>query len=194
MRRDLGAADRTVLLTVKRLHPVGGHETLLTAMPAILARFPAAMLWLAGDGEARAPLEAQCRALGIAPHVRFLGRVDNEALARYYIAADAFVLSSRVESWGTVMLESLACGTPVVTTDTVGGREVAAMFPEDVFAVNIGDAERLTHGVIQTLWKGTRASSAASDRLQREFSVDACAWRYLTVYEQAVGSRYAPAR
>ena len=194
VRRDLGAEDGPVLLTVKRLHPLGGHDALLNAMPSILARFPAAMLWLAGDGESRAPLEAQCRDLGIAPHVRFLGRIENEALAKYYIAADLFVLASRVESWGTVMLESLACGTPVVTTETVGGREVSAMFPEDVSTVKIGDADRLADGVIRTLSRCARVSRTASDRLLSEFSVDACASKYLAVYEQAVGSRYAPVR
>ena len=194
VRRELGAADRPVLLTVKRLHPVAGHDTLLKAVPAIAAQFPEAMLWLVGDGESRALLESQCRALGIASQVRFLGRVDNEALARYYIAADVFVLPSRVESWGTVMLESLACGTPVVTTDTVGGKEVSALFPEDVTAVNIGNVDQLADGVIRTLRPGARASSAAFERLQREFSIDACASRYLAVYEQAVGSRYAAAR
>ena len=92
------------------------------------------------------------------------------------------------------MLESLACGTPVVTTETVGGREVYATFPEDVVVVKIGDADQLADGVIGTLARGARASRTASERLASEFSVDACASRYLEVYEQAVGSRYAHAR
>ncbi len=57
---------------------------------------------------------------------------------KYYAAADLFVLPSEVESWGTVMLESMACGTRVVTTDTVGGLEVRENFPDDVIVVPRG--------------------------------------------------------
>ena len=191
-RREHGIGSEPVLLTVKRLHPVAGHDSLLSAMPMVLERFPDARLWLAGDGERRQALESQCRTLGIGSQVRFLGRIDNEDLPKYCAAADVFVLPSLVESWGTVMLESLASGTPVVTTDTIGGREVGGMFPEDVLTAPVGDPVQLADAVSRALLRRSRTSASTQARIQREFSVAACASQYHAVYEQALsgaGSR-----
>jgi teichuronic acid biosynthesis glycosyltransferase TuaC len=189
LRRDLGVGEEPILLTVKRLHPVAGHETLLAALPAVLRRCPTAMLWLAGDGELRPALEARSRELGIERHVRFLGSLDNEMLRKYYTAADLFVLPSQVESWGTVMLESLACGTSVVTTDTVGGIEVSESFPDAVTVVPKGQGDRLAEMISERLLQKRRASRATIERVQQRFSVEACARQYLAVYRRALDTR-----
>jgi glycosyltransferase involved in cell wall biosynthesis len=186
LRQELGAGAGPALLTVKHLRPVGGHDTLLKALPAILQRHPDALLWLAGDGELRPALEATCRDLGIAPHVRFLGRLGNDTLWKYYAAADVFVLPSHVESWGTVMLESMACGTPVVATDTVGGNEVRENFPDDVTLVPRADHDRLADAVVRALTPQRRVSDAAMLRVARDFTVAACAMQYLEVYRKAL--------
>lgn len=189
IRRECGITDEPLLLTVKRLHPVAGHEMLLRAMPAVLATFPKTRLWIAGDGELRRDLEEHTRTLGIQSHVRFLGRVDNSSLHRYYTAADLFVLPSAVESWGTVMLEALACGTPVVTTDTVGGVEVRETFPQDVQVVPKGMAEHLAAAVCAELQRNRRATSDTLDRIRTSFSVESCATQYLDVYNRALDAR-----
>jgi len=186
IRESLGAGDSPVLLSVKHLRPVCGHETLLKSMPEVLKRYPRASLWLVGEGELRASLEATCRELGIAGNVRFLGRIPNDEVWKYYTAADVFVLASDVESWGTVMLESIACGTPVVTTDTIGGLEVRDNFPDDVTVVRRGDSRQLSVAIAKALDAPRRTSPSSSARLQSEFSVDACASRYLEVYRQAL--------
>ena len=189
LRRQLGADDRRVLLTVKHLRPVGGHDTLLKAMPAILREHRDAMLWLAGDGDLRPMLEATCRDLGITPHVRFLGRLSNDIVWKYYAAADLFVLPSHVESWGTVMLESMACGTPVVATDTVGGLEVRENFPDDVTVVPRADVDLLAGAVSGALTRPHRVTPSALQRVQNRFTVEACAAQYLEVYRQAMSKR-----
>ncbi|HUP39045.1 MAG TPA: glycosyltransferase family 4 protein [Vicinamibacterales bacterium] len=189
LRRELGAGTGPVLLSVKHLRPVCGHETLLRAMPEIVRNYPDVMLWLAGDGDLRPMLESMARDLGLASHVRFLGRVGNDSLWKYYAAADLFVLASDVESWGTVMLEAMACGTPVVTTDTVGGREVRETFPDDVTVVPRGGPERLALAVSQALVQPQRASPATLAHVKRDFTVDACAAQYLAVYQGALRSR-----
>jgi glycosyltransferase involved in cell wall biosynthesis len=191
LRRELSAPTGPVLLTVKHLRPVCGHDTLLRAMPEILRHHPHTMLWLAGDGELRPALESMCRDLGITPHVRFLGRIANELLWKYYAAADLFVLPSEVESWGTVMLESMACGTPVVTTDTTGGLEVESNFPGDVAVVPRMNPDRLARAVSQSLVPPRRVSPAALEHVKHDFSVDGCAARYLDVYERALNARPA---
>jgi teichuronic acid biosynthesis glycosyltransferase TuaC len=189
LRRELGISDRRVLLTVKHLRPVGGHDTLLKAMPAILRDYPDALLWLAGDGDLRAILESTCRDLGIERNVRFLGRLGNDTLWKYYAAADLFVLPSHVESWGTVMLESMACGTPVVATDTVGGLEVRENFPEDVTLVPRADVDRLAQGISTALARPRRATRSTHQRIGREFTIEACGAQYLEVYRAALSSR-----
>jgi glycosyltransferase involved in cell wall biosynthesis len=189
LRRDLRAGTGPILLTVKHLRPVCGHDTLLRAIPEVLRHHPDAILWIAGDGDLRPALEATARDLGIASHVRFLGRIDNSALWKYYAAADLFVLPSEVESWGTVMLESIACGTRVVTTDTVGGLEVLQNFPDAVSVVPRGDPARLAEAVSQALAPARRASAAALQRVSRDFTAASCAAQYLHLYQRALSSR-----
>ena len=78
-------------------------------------------LWIIGEGELRPALEAQARDWASPRKCGSWACSTTTTLWRYYAAADLFVLPSRLESWGTVMLEALACGTPVVATDTAGG-------------------------------------------------------------------------
>jgi glycosyltransferase involved in cell wall biosynthesis len=118
--------------------------------------------------------------------VRFLGRLGNDALWKYYAAADLFVLPSHVESWGTVMLESMACGTPVVATDTLGGVEVRRNFPDDVTLVPRGDSEQLAAAVALSLSPSRRVSPATMLLVTRDFTVAACAAQYLEVYRRAL--------
>ena len=68
------------------------------------------------------PLEAGLRARY--PHVRWLGILDRTALAEVYASADVFVFPSRSETFGLVMLEAMACGTPVAAFPVEGPREV----------------------------------------------------------------------
>ena len=108
-RKELGLDQSVVLLTVKRLHPVAGHEDLLRAMPVICSTHKNVRLLIIGEGESRAALEALTKQLNLTDSIQFLGGISNEDLYRYYVSADLFVLPSRLESWGTVMLEALAC-------------------------------------------------------------------------------------
>ena len=179
LRHGLGLNGGPVLLTVKRLHPVAGHEDLLRAMPGILNAAPETQLLLVGQGELRASLEALAQEVGVARHVRFLGSVPNEELWRYYAAADLFVLPSRLESWGTVMLESLACGTPVMTTPTAGGREVRGHFPDDV---ELAAPEALSRAIGVRLASLRRTAAATRETIQRAFTVEVCAAGYHDVY------------
>ena len=71
-----------------------------------------------GDGPAREDLQARY------PHVKFLGRKFGAELAAIYAAADVFVFPSRTDTFGLVMLEALACGTPVAAFPVAGPREV----------------------------------------------------------------------
>jgi len=182
IRRALGV-DGPLLLTVKRLHPVAGHEDLLKAFAIIASRLPNAQLFIAGTGGLRPALAQQAEAAGIASRVRFLGLVDNQDLPRYYAAADVFVLPSRLESWGTVMLEALACGTRVVATATAGATEAHRYFEDDLALTRQEAPEALAAGVERALGESRRASDRTLERIASMFRPAGCARAYQAIYE-----------
>jgi len=188
IRRALGV-DGPLVLTVKRLHRVAGYDDLLRAFALIAPRVPNARLFIAGSGELREDLERQAEAAGIASRVRFLGLVDHHDLPRYYAAADLFVLPSRLESWGTVMLEALACGTRVVATATAGAREAHGFFDDDLRLTPVGEPEALAAAVERALDGPRRASGRTLERIASTFRPAGCAQAYRAVYEEAARSR-----
>lgn len=122
-REVLGiAADADVFLSVGNLIPLKGHDLTITA----LREFPKAQLFIAGTGSEHDALLRHAAANGVADRVRLLGRIDNEQLRQWYSAADASILASSSEGWANVLLESMACGTPVVATRVGGSAEVVA--------------------------------------------------------------------
>jgi teichuronic acid biosynthesis glycosyltransferase TuaC len=127
-RKRCGATldrDRRVIATVGFLVPRKGHALLLDALSRIeAARRP--QLLIAGDGPERARLAAQVEALGLAADVVFLGPTEHEDVAHVFSAADVSVLASDREGWPNVLLESMACGTPVVATAVNGVPEVVS--------------------------------------------------------------------
>lgn len=118
-RARLGLTRPTVV-SVGGLIERKGHHLIVEAMKQV----PDAGLLIAGDGEMRGALEAQIARLGLGDRVRLLGRVDHGALAELYTAADLMVLASSREGWANVLLESMACGTPVAATRIWGTPEV----------------------------------------------------------------------
>ncbi len=128
---------RPRLIMVGTLEPHKDHATLLKAMPAIVRAMPAVQLWLAGDGSLRDHLENLSASLGLADTVTFLGsRRDVPALLGQ---SDAFVFSTtREEGLGTVLIEALAAGLPIVASDVPacaealdGGRWGTLVSPAD---------------------------------------------------------------
>ena len=120
-RRKLGMS-RTTLLSVGHLIPRKGHELVIGALP----RLPDMELVVIGDGPERGALDALARECGVGDRVRFVGALPQEELRSYYGAGDALVLASSREGWANVLLESMACGTPVVATTAGGSPEVVA--------------------------------------------------------------------
>lgn len=108
------------LLSVGSLIPRKGHDLAIAAM----AQITDATLLIAGSGPLRASLEELARNKGVASRIRFLGELAHDELADVYRAADIFVLASSREGWANVLLEAMACGTPVVATDVNGTPEV----------------------------------------------------------------------
>lgn len=124
-------ADRPVLLTIRRLVPRMGVDTLLEAMPGLLAEKPDLMLVIGSDGPMRAELEERAGRLGISDHIRFTGFIAHEDLPGYYQAADLFIMPTRaLEGFGLPTIEAMACGTPTVGTAVGSNREIIGELDE----------------------------------------------------------------
>lgn len=120
-RRTYGFEGKT-LLSVGHLIKRKGHHHVIAA----LRRLPAFTLAIAGEGPQHRALAALASRLGVASRVRFLGALPHDALPTLYSAADALVLASSREGWPNVLLEALACGTPVVASSAWGNPEIVA--------------------------------------------------------------------
>ena len=97
-----------------------GHHLIIEAM----ASLPDCTLLIAGEGPMKSELFELAEKFGVASQVKILGSVPHAELAELYSAADIMVLASSREGWANVLLESMACGTPVLATNVNGTSEV----------------------------------------------------------------------
>jgi phosphatidyl-myo-inositol dimannoside synthase len=101
-----------------------GMDTLITALPRLLTRWPALQLVLAGEGDDRAWLEDLAQRNGVTLHVHFVSKLSYAELASCYAACDVFALPSSGEGFGLVYLEAMAFGKPVIGGAHGGAPEV----------------------------------------------------------------------
>lgn len=161
VRARLGLSERPVVVCVSRLVPRKGQDTLILALPRILAKEPDAVLLIVGGGPYEKELRRLARETGVTDSVRFTGAVSWSELPAHYGAGDVFAMPCRtrrggldVEGLGIVYLEASATGLPVVAGDSGGapdavldgetGWVVRGESPEetaDRIVVLLGDAE-----------------------------------------------------
>ena len=130
LRSEL-AKGATILLFVGRLVKKKGVEDLLSAYALLsAAQKKQTQLWIIGDGSERKALEELSRELDIDNKLRFWGKLPNEQLPDYYAAADIFIAPSIMDSsgdtegQGVTLVEAMASGTAIISTDTGGISEV----------------------------------------------------------------------
>ncbi|MEU7168714.1 glycosyltransferase family 4 protein [Streptomyces morookaense] len=157
VRARLGLADRPVVVCVSRLVPRKGQDTLILAMPRILAAVPDAVLLIVGGGPYEKELRKLAGETGVAHAVRFTGPVPWEELPAHYGAGDVFAMPCRtrrggldVEGLGIVYLEASATGLPVVAGDS-GGAPDAVLDGETGYVVRGGSAEESADRIVTLL-------------------------------------------
>jgi glycosyltransferase involved in cell wall biosynthesis len=114
--------EGTVLLSVGHLIERKGHDLVIRALPQLAKT----RLVIAGDGPLGNTLRRLADELGVADRVEFVGAVSQRDLVNHYRAADILVLASSREGWANVLLEAMACGTPVIASNVWGTPEVVA--------------------------------------------------------------------
>ena len=176
---------RFTLASVGHLIERKGHERVIGA----LAELPDVDLLIAGTGPEEGALRRLAESLGVASRVRFLGALPQARLREVYVGVDALVLASSREGWANVLLEAMACGTPVAASNVWGTPEVVAS-PE------AGELmpERTAAGVAEAV-RRLRASPrdrAATRRYAERFSWDATTQGQLDLFHRILTARRSP--
>jgi len=189
-RAGIGAA-RPLVTYIGRVAHEKNIGFLAQMFVRVLGSVPEALLVIAGEGPARAPLRAQVAALGLSGRVHFAGYLDRDTeLLDCYAAADVFVFASRTETQGLVLLEAMAQGTPVVSTAELGTRSIlvagsgALVVPEEQAAFAAAVVRVLQDAELRAEL-GTRGRSYA-----RTWSAATMAQRLAGIY---CDLRHAPA-
>ncbi|WP_164885208.1 glycosyltransferase [Rubrivivax rivuli] len=146
------AADPFVFLTLGTLVPAKGMDLLLQALALLPPSLPV-QLHIGGDGPEREALQALAASLGLQSRVRWLGALAPAAVPAALAACHAFVLASRHESFGVVLVEALMAGRPVLATRCGGPADIVG--PGDGALVAVDDAPALAE-VMQALVRGER--------------------------------------
>ncbi|MEU6733147.1 glycosyltransferase family 4 protein [Streptomyces physcomitrii] len=153
VRARLGLSERPVVVCVSRLVPRKGQDTLIRAMPRILAGHPGAVLLVVGGGPYEKELRRLAERTGVAASVHFTGAVPWAELPAHYGAGDVFAMPCRtrrggldVEGLGIVYLEASATGLPVVAGDS-GGAPDAVLDGETGWVVRGGSVEETAERV-----------------------------------------------
>jgi phosphatidylinositol alpha-1,6-mannosyltransferase len=155
LREALGVARRQVVLTVCRLVPRKGVDLVIRALPRVIEAVPEAVYLIGGAGPDEARLRALVQDNGVGDYVRFLGKIEQDALPEHYNAADLFVMPARfdtphVEGFGIVYLEANACGLPVIGGRS-GGIPDAVLENETGLLVDPDDPAALADAKIHVL-------------------------------------------
>jgi teichuronic acid biosynthesis glycosyltransferase TuaC len=147
-------ADATVLITVGGLVERKGFHRVVACLPELLKKSPKLVYLIVGGANAEGNYKAQicelAESLGVSDNVQFMGAVEPKELSLPLSAADVFVLSSSNEGWANVILEAMACGTPVVATD-VGGNAEVVRSTDLGYIVPYGDSESLCEALKSAL-------------------------------------------
>ena len=173
------------LLFLGRLDPRNGLDTVLSAMPTVLERFPGVRLTVAGDGPLRPVYERL--AAPVARQVEFVGGVNGNR-PEFYSRAQLYLCPTTKASFGITLLEAMACATPMVVSDITGFRELVSGGEEAVL-VPRGDPKAWAEIIIALLGDELRRRrmGAAGLRKVARFAWPRVAQEVTSVYRSVLG-------
>jgi glycosyltransferase involved in cell wall biosynthesis len=188
------AREGLVIATLTQLRPGKGVETLIDALPPVIARHPNARMVITGDGPLRTVLAERARERGVAGAITFLGEhADPIAVLR---GADVFLLTSWAEAFPYVILESMAVALAIISSD-VGGVPEAIDDRQSGLLVAARDAGATAAALIELLDDpGLRArlGHTAREAVRRRFSRAAMVDGVAAVYREVLDAQRLPSR
>ena len=116
--------ENPIFFTTSFLTERKNHILMLNAFKLLLVKFPNAVFRIGGDGAIREKLKKYVQNIGIDTSVEFLGELTRERMVMEMSKCDIFLLGSKFETFGVVLIEALAAGKPIITTDSVGPRDI----------------------------------------------------------------------
>ena len=183
-RSSFATTDEKILIHISNFRKVKRVEDVVRIFQKVRNKMRAKLI-LVGDGPERYATEQLCRELGVYQDVRFVGKLKN--VEEILCTADLFLLPSEHESFGLAALESMAAGTPVVSTNTGGIPEVN-VHGVTGFLANVGDVEAMANFAIKILSDEIllKKMSADSRKQADEFSLENILPMYLEIYESLI--------
>lgn len=170
----INSPNQPLLISIGRLLAHKDYPTLLLAFHEVVKESPKARLIILGEGEDRKKLEKMIKKLGLEQNVSLPGAVTN--IFPYLQSASLFVLPSQSEAFGNVIVEALACGIPVVSTDCGGPREILQDGKYGIL-VPVGDSRQLAIAIKRSL--DTPQDKDALKKRGLSFSVSQATESYL---------------
>ncbi len=183
------AADPHIVVA-RNLEPIYGIDVALQAFAKIRQAVPLARLSVAGSGPELASLQAQAKSLDIADAVRFTGRLERDEMADLYRSADVMINASRVDNMPNSVLESLASGVAVVSTD-VGGVPFIVEHEKTALLVPVDAPEAMAKAVLRLLesesLRQQLVEAGLADVARYQWASVSAQW--LDVYQRALGDQ-----
>jgi L-malate glycosyltransferase len=186
LRRLIAPNGESVLIHVSNFRAVKRVQDAIRAFKLVLDGGIKAKFLFVGDGPDRSECQALARELGVAQHVRFLGKQSE--LAALLAASDIFMIPSGNESFGLSALEAMACGVPVISSD-VGGLPEVNVHGETGYVVPMGDIEMLAQRIRELLENEPlrrQMGDASLVRATTMFSIENLIPRYEDLYDSVL--------
>lgn len=173
----LGKKGFKVLLNVGRLHKHKNQEMLIRSFAEARKKIDSLRLIILGEGTEKENLMNVASQLGVASDMQILGFKRNPY--PFYRNADLFVLTSRWEGFGNVLVEAMACGVPVISTNCPGGPKMILAEGKYGLLVPLDDINELSRVIVNKLNEPQDFGNLESARLRaQEFSIQSVAEKY----------------
>ena len=186
--------EAPIILFLARVNKIKGVDFLVSSFNMLREVYPDAVLVIVGpdDGYLQ-EVKHQVQVLGIEKQVRFTGYLDGDDKLQAYQAASVYVLPSAYEMFAITLLESLACGTPIIATDRCGLADFVRQ--NDLGSiVNYGDVKGLKNEIVRILGHPVdveRRADYGREYVLKHFGWDRIADNWLTVYQDCVSKMKA---
>lgn len=183
-RENYAPIGEKILTHVSNFRKVKRVEDVVAVFSKVREKIPAKLL-LVGDGPERHAIEQICRELGSCSDIRFLGKLQQPE--NILAISDLFLMTSETESFGLSSLEAMACGVPVISTNSGGIPEVN-VHGQTGFLSNVGDVEEMGANAIRLLSDGNmHAEFSKNARAHAEkFDISRIVPMYEKLYERVV--------